>query len=329
MRAEMSPNEALIAKLRYGLVPAVPTPFRGTVGDHSIDTLSLTRYVDWMSANRVAGVAVWAHTGRGLMLSREERLEVIDAWRSGLDDKLIIAGAGGGTTASSDKDYLDHALEMAQDATSHGADAILCYAPARFRDRSAREQRDLIREYHETLGSVGLPLVLFYLYEKAGGISYDDETLRDLLAMQSVIGIKVATLDSVMTFQDIARLIRTEAPDKLLITGEDRFFGYSLMCGARSALVGMGAAYVELQSELLRSHEAQEMTRFAELAAHVDRLSQATFIQPMEGYIWRMLYILSKQSVIARDSYLDPWGPVPTQSEMQAIDTMMEALRDA
>ena len=35
-----------------------------------------------------------------------------------------------------------------------------------------------------------------------------------------------------MTFQDIARLVKTRAPGKLVITGEDRFLGYSLMCGA-------------------------------------------------------------------------------------------------
>ena len=45
----------------------------------------------------------------------------------------------------------------------------------------------------------------------------------------------------------------SEAPDKLLITGEDRFLGYSLMCGAEAALIGMAAACTDLQAELLRS----------------------------------------------------------------------------
>ena len=66
-----------------------------------------------------------------------------------------------------------------------------------------------------------------------------------------MLGIKVATLDSVMTFQDVARLIRRQAPDKVLITGEDRFLGYSLMCGAEAALIGMGAACTTLQSRAL------------------------------------------------------------------------------
>ena len=44
-----------------------------------------------------------------------------------------------------------------------------------------------------------------------------------------------------------------EHPDKLLITGEDRFLGYSLMMGARAALIGMGAALTDIQAQLLET----------------------------------------------------------------------------
>ena len=70
-------------------------------------------------------------------------------------------------------------------------------------------------------------------------MAYDDRTLHGILELPDVIGIKVATLDSVMTFQRIAAVLR-EHPTKLLITGEDRFLGYSLLLGARAALIGMG-----------------------------------------------------------------------------------------
>jgi 4-hydroxy-tetrahydrodipicolinate synthase len=52
--------------------------------------------------------------------------------------------------------------------------------------------------------------------------------LDDLLALPNVIGIKMATLDSVMTYQDVARHIQSRHPDKLLITGEDRFLWLQL-----------------------------------------------------------------------------------------------------
>ena len=71
-----------------------------------------------------------------------------------------------------------------------------------------------------------------------------------------VVGIKMATLDSVMTYQDVSRQLRERHPEKLFITGEDRFLGYSLRRGARAALIGMGAICCDLQAELIRAHAA-------------------------------------------------------------------------
>lgn len=64
----------------------------------------------------------------------------------------------------------------------------------------------------------------------------------NVLNRPEVLWIKVATLDSVLTFRGIAALVQSRASDKVLITGEDRFLGYSLMAGTDAALVGMGAA---------------------------------------------------------------------------------------
>ena len=70
-----------------------------------------------------------------------------------------------------------------------GADAILVHPPGAFRDRDDRDR--LILEYHATIAEVGLPLILFYLYEAAGGISYSPELLTTLLRTAEVLGIKV------------------------------------------------------------------------------------------------------------------------------------------
>ena len=61
--------------------------------------------------------------------------------------------------------------------------------------------------YHKRLGRE-LPVIAFYLYREAGGVDYDDATLHRILELPEVIGIKVATLDSVMTFQRIAAVLR-------------------------------------------------------------------------------------------------------------------------
>jgi 4-hydroxy-tetrahydrodipicolinate synthase len=284
---------------------------------------SQERYAKWMSEQPIAGVAVWAHTGRGLLLSSEQRSQILRSWRSALPDKIVIAGAGGGVMSESDDAYFESAAQMASEAKELGADAILCYAPVRFRELAAAQRDKLIVRYHEAIASVGLPMILFYLYEAAGGISYSPEVLEELMRLDQVIGIKIATLDSIMTYQDVASLCKHIDASKLVITGEDRFLGYSLMCGADAALIGMGAAYTARQHKLLASYYNADWSTFHSLSRQIDALAQSTFIQSMEGYIARMSYILSKQGLFDRDSWIDLWGPKIRASELEGIDHLM------
>ncbi len=285
----------LVARLQDGFIPAVPVPFRG----RELAAEAQRSYAQWMAAQPVAGVAVWAHTGRGPHLAAEQRTLVLEAWREALPDRVVIAGA--------------RDITMAIEARRGRADALLAFPEAH--DTVAHHRR-LSRE---------LPVIAFYLYEAAGGVSYDDATLDAILALPNVIGLKVATLDSVMTFQRIATLMRRH-PDKLLITGEDRFLGYSIMLGARAALVGMGAAVTALQASLLGAARDRDWTRFVAASAACDRLAQATFIAPMEGYIRRVLWAAAADGALPDDACDDPWGPELGDDERAAVRA---AVRDA
>ena len=288
----------LAGRIQWGLLPAVPVPFRG----NQLDGAAQREYARWMAAQPVAGVAVWAHTGRGPHLGAEQRREVLETWREALPDRVIVAGA--------------RDLTMAIEARRGRADALLAFP----------ERNDPVG-YHRRLGRE-LPVVAFYLYEAAGGVAYDDATLHAILDLPEVAGIKVATLDSVMTFQRIAALMRSH-PDKLLITGEDRFYGYSVMAGATAALIGMGAALPEAQVELLHAWRDRQYDRFLVLSALCDRLAQATFIEPMEGYIRRMLWAAAAEGAIPREACDDPWGPLLPEREREVVDQVIADARAA
>ena len=282
-------------RLEWGLVPAVPVPFRGA----ELDAGAQRRYAAWMAGQPVAGVAVWAHTGRGPHLSAEQRRLVLETWREALPDRVIVAGA--------------RDITMAIEARRLHADAILAFP----------ERHDPVA-HHRRLGRE-LPVIAFYLYEAAGGVAYDDATLDAILALPEVLGIKVATLDSVMTCQRIAALMARH-PGKLLITGEDRFLGYSILLGARSALVGMGAALPDLQADLLHAARTASWASFVALSASCDRFAQATFVAPMEGYVRRMLWAAAADGGLTPEACDDPWGPELPASERAAVE---QAVRDA
>lgn len=271
-------------------------PFRGA----AIDIHAQRDYARWMSQQAIAGVAVWAHTGRGQHLSEDQRRVVLQEWRAALPGKTIVAGANGPT--------------MARDAQRYGADALLAFPP-----------RDNPVVFHDEL-SQELPVIAFYLYAAAGGTDYSDRTLHDILALPGVIGIKVATLDSVMTFQRIAAVMR-EHPDKLLITGEDRFLGYSLMMGARAALIGMGAALTDIQAKLLEAKRNEDNEAFHRLSAQLDAFGAATFTPPIEGYIRRMLWALAADGVIPDVAYDDPWGPALPPADREAVRRAVREIR--
>jgi 4-hydroxy-tetrahydrodipicolinate synthase len=173
-----------------------------------------------------------------------------------------------------------------------------------------------------------LPVIAFYLYEAAGGVPYDDRTLHAILDLHEVIGIKVATLDSVVTFQRVAALMRSH-PDKVLVTGEDRFLGYSVMVGATAALVGMGAALPAVQADLLHAWRDRQWDRFVALSAICDRLAQATFIDPMEGYIRRMLWAAAADGGLPGEACDDPWGPPLPDGERKSVEQVVADARAA
>jgi 4-hydroxy-tetrahydrodipicolinate synthase len=311
-----------VSQVAGRLFPAVPVPFDR---DGRLHDVGLGRYAAWMAGQPVGGVAVWAHTGRGLHLSEGDAARVLSQWRRELsEEQVLIAAAGARADCRSPAEVLGAVRSMARRAADLGADALLVHPPTAFRERADRDT--LILDYHSAAAEAGLPLIAFYLYEAAGGISYPPELLATLLAREDVLGVKMATLDSVMTFQDIARLLAAAAPGKLIITGEDRFLGYSLLCGARAALIGMAAACTGLQAELLRAHRDGDAARFLRLSSAVDDLAQHTFIAPMEGYIRRMLWCLAIQGVIPDDAAHDPWGPPVDPDEFERLRSCLGRL---
>ena len=289
-------SAGLADRLTWGLVPAVPVPFRG----RDVDAPAQRAYARWMAGQPVAGVAVWAHTGRGPHLSGEQRRSVLETWREELPDGVLVAGA--------------RDITMAIEARRGHADVLLAFPtshdPVAYHARLSRE----------------LPVLAFWLYEAAGGVAYDDATLDAILDLPDVIGIKVATLDSVMTFQRLAQVLARH-PDKLLVTGEDRFLGYSVMLGARAALVGMGAALPDVQAGLLRAYAERDWPAFHAASAACDALALATFTPPMEGYVQRMLWAAAADGALPRESCDDPWGPELPPEERAIVEHTVRDLR--
>lgn len=312
--------------LRRRLIPAVPTIF-GT--DGTLDAAANERYARWMAEQDVGGVAVWAHTGRGLALTEEQRAAVLGVWTAATDG-VVVCGVGVPVVsemprgASARTEAVARATcAMAREAKAGGADIVMVHPPTALRALDDVDARVL--DVYRAVLEVGLPVLAFYLYAEAGGLALGPETVEAVLALDGVIGIKIATLDSVMTFQDLVPVVRG-MEGSLLITGEDRFLGYSLMLGADAALVGIGAGCTGVSAALLAAWFGDDRAAFLELSQAVDTFARTTFTAPMEGYVQRMLWALEADGVIPSGS-MDPFAPVLDPAERGIIASAVKALR--
>ena len=323
-------TRALARRLDGTLVPAVPVPRHASGRIH---TEAQCTYAGWMAREQVGGVAVWAHTGRGLHLDEQTRAEVLASWRAALaPSAVIVAGCGVPATHAIPTDprartdaVIRWTVAMAEEARVGGAGALLVHPPGQLAglpDEAAR-----VVAVHDALESVGLPLIAFVLYRRASGLEYDDTLLDAILALPHVAGVKLATLDSVMRFQTVADRMSSHHADRLLITGEDRFLGYSLMMGARCALIGMGAARTAMQADLVRAAITRDAPTLLRLTRTCDTFAAATFTEPMDGYIQRMLWVLAEDGIISEDACHDPAGPPLGPDERARVASALRALR--
>ena len=88
--------DGILARLDGGLIPAVPVPFRGA----TLAADAQRAYAGWMARHDIAGVAVWAHTGRGPHLTPAQRREVLATWRRALPNSLPSNGLRSSSRAS-------------------------------------------------------------------------------------------------------------------------------------------------------------------------------------------------------------------------------------
>ncbi|MCP9963715.1 dihydrodipicolinate synthase family protein [Streptomyces somaliensis] len=317
----MSATEELAGRLRGTVLPAVLTPMDAA---GAVDHAALRRYAERMAAERIGGVAVWAHTGRGLHLAAADRRRVLALWREAVDVP-VVAGAGvpRALRGAPLEDAEDAAVAMAAEAAELGADAVMVYPVARHHALPDGTER-AVRLHERVAEASGLPVLGFLLHAEAGGYPYPPELVRRLLALPSAAGIKIATLDRAVDCQDAVRA--AEGTGALVVTGEDRMFGPSLMWGADTALVGVAAARAGLTTAVLDAWRTGDAAGFLRASGRLDRFAEATFHAPVEGYVQRMLWAAVWEGAIPEEAAFDPYGPPLPDAERRAVVTCLERL---
>ena len=168
--------------LLHGIFPPITTPF---YPDGRVYLKKLEANVERYSKTPVAGIAVLGSTGEAIMLSDEERRQVLKTAReSCAPHKVLIAGTGA-ESAVETLHLTDYAAEL-------GYDAALIRTP--FFYRSQMQPANLLAFYRTVADRSPLPVII---YNVPPFTNYDmpAEVIIELSEHPNIIGIKESSGD--------------------------------------------------------------------------------------------------------------------------------------
>src|SRR5512143_726202 len=227
--------DVMTAFAAKGIVAAPVLPM---LPDFSIDWDGLRSYLAWIAKQRPTAIAMNMDASEGPALSRDEMLEVVRVSRKAIGEACpLVSGLIVGSTAD--------AVAFGRELKAAGAQGLAIFPPFPTFLGNPVPTR-MIYEYHRAVADgVDLPLIAFQ-FPKAWGPDFPPETLRALVTIPQIIGLKEASFDTTKTVEtiDAARAL----PRKLgILTGSDTFILEAMILGCDGALIGFaGTATAEL-----------------------------------------------------------------------------------
>jgi 4-hydroxy-tetrahydrodipicolinate synthase len=185
-----------------GFAPAIPTPFDE---NDNIDDAALEHFCARQIDAGAAALVVCGTTGEAPTLTLAEHEKIIRIAVDVAQGRVpVIAGAGSNSTSQ--------AIELAKDAETAGADAVLSVVPY----YNKPMQAGMYAHFNAVAESVGLPIILYDIPSRTVcGLA--DATLARLAENPQFIGLKDAT-------GDMTRPLRLHAllgTDFRLLSGDD------------------------------------------------------------------------------------------------------------
>ena len=163
-----------------GSAVAIVTPFN----ENGTDYPKLAELIEFHVKNHTDAIVVCGTTGEAPTLPDDEHKEVLRFTVEKAAKRIpVIAGTGSNDTA--------HAVEMSQYAEKIGADGVLIVAPY----YNKTTQNGLYAHTETIAKSINIPIILYNIPGRTGGLGFSIETLKKLSKLPNINAIKEATGD--------------------------------------------------------------------------------------------------------------------------------------
>jgi 4-hydroxy-2-oxoglutarate aldolase len=163
--------------LLHGIFPAVTTPF---YPDGSVYFRKLEHNLDRYSKSPLAGVVVLGSTGEAVMLSDEEKREVLKTARHAVTPEKVLVAGTGAESARTTLELTDHAAKL-------GYDVALIRTPHYYKQQM--RPAEMLAFYRFVADRAALPILL-YSVPAFTGYDLPEELVTQLAEHRNIIGIK-------------------------------------------------------------------------------------------------------------------------------------------
>lgn len=183
---------------------AIVTPFHE---DGSVNYEAFAEQIELQIAGGTDAIIVCGTTGESSTLTHEEHLDVIRYCVKQVNKRIpVIAGTGSNCTET--------AIYLSQEAEKAGVDGLLIVTPY----YNKCTQKGLYEHFKMVAESVNLPIILYNIPGRTGGVLIQPETVVSLCRnVKNIVGIKDATGN----ISGVAKVLQLADGDVDLYSGND------------------------------------------------------------------------------------------------------------
>jgi dihydrodipicolinate synthase/N-acetylneuraminate lyase len=221
--------------LLHGIFPPITTPF---YPDGKLYIKKLEHNVERYSKTPIAGMVVLGSTGEAILLSDEERRQVLRTAReAAAPDKVLIAGTG--------IESASETLRLTEFAAQLGYDVAMVRTPHYYRAQINRPE-NMLAFYRFVADRSPLPIVI-YNFPQATGYDIPAELVIELAGHPNLFGIK----ESSGSVEKVKLMVERTRHVKRSVTVTDTFAALTPRM-LQSAAAGAGTGDVVSATALLQ-----------------------------------------------------------------------------
>jgi 4-hydroxy-tetrahydrodipicolinate synthase len=271
--------------LPHGVIPAVLLPFDNEL---AIDEPNFRRHLrDVGAVDGISAITINAHSTEVASCTFDEQKRVLEIAASEIGDRIPIVNGV----------WADGSLEaarIARMAAQGGASALLVFPPAPFTLGQSPEMA--LAHFKRIADATDLPIIAFQ-YPLATGQGYPKDTLLRLCEEVPTIRAIKDWIGNVVHHEWHVRTLQSRPRPVNVLSTHSAWLLSSLVLGCNGLLSGSGSVIADLQAQLFRAVQGNDLATARALNDRIDPLARVFYADPwvdMHNRMKEALVLLGK-----------------------------------